>query len=49
MVSSFEGLSNLGVGHFRESSIAKTISIAQLFPRFVEEEDNDNLMVEIMA
>ena len=41
----------MGVDHFKnifkaqgESSISKIIQIDQLFPRFVEEEDNGELM-----
>lgn len=54
-VTTFEGLSNLGVGDFKnlfrsqgESSIAEIIQIAELFPKFVEEEDNGDLMAEVM-
>lgn len=45
---------NLGVGHSknlfsaeRESSIAEILNIAQLFPRFVEEDDNGYLMAKV--
>ena len=44
---SFEGLAKLGMDHFQDmfkalggASIAKIIHIYQLFPRFVEHEDN---------
>ena len=49
-----EGMDSTGVEHFKklykepiQSSLAKVIRIAQVFPRFVEEEDNLALMEEI--
>ena len=54
VVSSFDGLSAMGVEHFQslycaqeESSIAKIVKIASLFPCFVEEADNRMLMEEV--
>ena len=53
-VSSFDGLEELGVRHFGElfmaqpgASIAEVLRVAQLFPRFVGEEDNRLLMEEV--
>lgn len=44
----------MGVEHFRnlfkahrETFIAEILQIAQLFPRFVKEDDNEDLMVEV--
>jgi len=51
---SFEDLASEGVNYFKnlfkapdEVSIAEVIRAAQIFPRFIEEEDNDSLMVPI--
>jgi hypothetical protein len=45
-VNSFEGLSTLGISHFKDlfkaqegSSIAEIVNVARLFPRFVEEDE----------
>ena len=53
-VSSFDGLADLGVRHFGDlytaqpgASIAEVLRVAQLFPRFVGEEDNRLLMEEV--
>lgn len=50
----FDEKARIGVEHFQnlfkappQATIAKVISIAQLFPRFVEEEDNRMLMEEV--
>jgi len=54
LVTSFEGLAALGVEHFgalfkeqEVASIAEVIQVAQLFPRFVDEETNQKLMGEV--
>ena len=51
----FNGMARTWVEHFENmfkspphESIAKVIRIAQLFPRFVEEEDNLALMEEVI-
>ena len=53
--SSFEGKAKIGVEHFKnlfkapnQASIAEVIRVAQLFPRFVEEEYNKFLMEEVI-
>ena len=53
-VSSFEGLSRLGVNHFKnlftsqqETSIAEIINIVGLFPHFVDAKENESLMKEL--
>ena len=50
----FEGMASTGVEHFKslfkalaQVSIAEVIRTAQLFPRFVEEDDNLSLMEEV--
>ena len=52
VVNTFEGLASMGINHFQDlfkvqerSSIAKIVQVARLFPRFVEEEDNQSLIV----
>jgi hypothetical protein len=51
LVHTFEGLASMGVEHFQAifkaqegTSITEIVQIAQLFPRFVEEEDNRMLI-----
>ena len=53
-MSSFEGLADLGVRYFGDlfsaqpgANIAEVIRVAQLFPRFVDEEENRSLMGEV--
>lgn len=53
LVHSFEGLAKIGVEHVQHlfksqegASIVEIIQIAHLFPRFVEDEDNQVLMAE---
>ena len=50
----FEGMASTRVEHFQtlyktlaQASIAEVIRVAELFPRFVEEEDNLALMEEV--
>lgn len=50
----FNALAALGVSHFKtlfkallEDTIAKLIRVARIFPSFVEEEDNDNLLAPV--
>ena len=52
--SSFNEKARIGVAHFKNlfkappwASIVEVIRVAQLFPRFVEEEDNLSLMEEL--
>jgi hypothetical protein len=52
--TTFEGMARVGMEHFQgrfgannQANIAEVIRVAQLFPRFVEEEDNIALMEEI--
>ena len=52
--TTFDGMDRNGVDHFKKlfegpahASIIEVIIIAQLFPRFVEEEDNKTLMKEV--
>ena len=54
MITSFEGLANLGVKHFQNlykaqagSTLAEIIQVAQLFPRHVDAEENAELMDEV--
>jgi hypothetical protein len=54
VVNTFEGLVAMGIEHFRDlfkvqegSSIAEIVQVARLFPRFVEEEDNQSLMAVV--
>ena len=49
-VTNFQGLSNLGVNHFKNifaaqqgSTIVEISKIVGLFPHFVDQEGNDNL------
>lgn len=49
--TSFEGMAMVGVEHFQglfgannQATITEVIRVAQLFPRFVEEDDNRALM-----
>ena len=53
-VTSFKNLADLGVNHFQNlykalagASLAEIIQIAQMFPRFVEEDENENLIEEV--
>jgi hypothetical protein len=52
--STFEGMARIKVSHFQnlfradnQATIAEVVRMAQLFPRFVEEDDNRSLMEEI--
>ena len=54
-VSSFKSLAKLGVHHFQSlykeqvgSTLAEIIQLAQLFPQFVDAEENIELMEEVM-
>jgi len=54
--SSFEGLSNMGVKHFKKlfeaqpgTSIEEIIRMAGLFPRFIDQHGNESLMKEILT
>ena len=53
-VSNFDGLADMGVKYFGDlysvqsgATIAEVIRVAQLFPRFVDEEENRMLMGEV--
>jgi hypothetical protein len=53
--NSFEGMARLGKNHFQElfraenqATIEEVVQMAQLFPRFVDEEDNRLLMEEVL-
>ena len=53
-VHNFDRLAQLGVDHFknlfkaqRESYIIEILQITQLFPRFVKDDDNEDLMAEV--
>lgn len=50
----FKDLSSLGVKHFKtlfkaptKVSLAEVIRVAQFFPRYIEEEGNDNIMESV--
>lgn len=52
--NSFEGMARLGKNHFQDlfraenhASIEEVVRMAQLFPIFVDEEDNRSLMEEV--
>lgn len=54
IVIDFEGLSSLGVKHFKSifsaqqgTSIAEIVKIAGLFPSFIDQEGNDNLIIMV--
>ena len=54
VATSFQDLSTLGTTYFKyffkapaEVSIAEVIRVAQLFPRFVEDEDNEAIMAPV--
>lgn len=55
-VTDFEGLSSMGVNHFKNifsaqqgTSIAEIVKIVGLFPHFVDDEGNDSLRKEVSA
>lgn len=55
-VSDFDGISSLGVNHFKKlflnpsgTSIAEIVKIVGLFPSFVDEEGNEKLRREVLA
>jgi hypothetical protein len=54
LVNTFEGLSSLGISHFKDlfkaqsgSSIGEIVKAARFFPRFVEEEERESLMAQV--
>jgi hypothetical protein len=54
LVNTFDGLSSLGISHFKDlfkaqagSSIAEIVKAVRFFPRFVEDEERESLMLEV--
>lgn len=55
-VTSFEGLASLGMDHFKStclepvgSTIGEAVQVAQFFPRFVDADENRDLMEEVFV
>jgi hypothetical protein len=54
LVNTFEGLSSLGISHFKDlfkaqvrSLIVEIVKVARLFPHFVEDDEQESLMKEV--